>query len=151
MNKDIIPELIIALLVLLFAYAGTSKLLDMHGFIAGMKQQPFPAWLNKVLAVVLPGAEVAIAVLLVFKRTRPAALYAYVLLMLCFTGYTALVVFDFFSHRPCGCGGIISGLSWNWHFVLNIIFLILACIAIRLHTQSKLLRDQGASQKPVTE
>lgn len=152
MKKVLLTESIIALMVLLFVYAGASKLWDMRGFKAGMAVQPFPAWINKSLAYVLPFAEIIIATGLAFSKTRNAALYAYAFLMLCFTGYTGLVVSGFFDHRPCGCGGIISALNWEWHFIINVIFLLLVCLAIVLDSRTYIfMHKQGVSRKPGKE
>ena len=146
MKRNVLSEIIIALLVLLFVYAGSSKLWDMKGFRAGMMAQPFPEWMNKVLATVLPFSEIIIAVGLGFDKTRKPALYAYGLLMLGFTVYTGLVVSGFFEHQPCDCGGIISQLNWSGHFIINIIFLILTWLAIRLGGHREIfMRKQGVS------
>lgn len=152
MKKNILHEVLICLLMLLFVYAGSSKLLDIKSFSTGMRMQPFPLWLNTLLTYTLPVAEIMIALGLGFGKTRIAALYAYTVLMLCFTGYTGLVIAGFFKTTPCGCGGIISGLSWGWHFIINLIFFTLTCIAIRLQYKSKIvMHNQGVSQKPVKE
>jgi len=145
-------EIIIALLVILFMYAGSSKFYDMHAFRAGMKNQPFPVWINKVLATTLPFLEIIIALALGFTKSRRIALYAYFFLMLAFTLYTGMVVFNFFKNSPCGCGGIINHLSWTWHFIINLIFLILTVIAILLNKRSEIfMHKQEVSPKPVTE
>ena len=151
MKKILLHEIIIALLALLIVYAGSSKLLDMAGFRAGMREQPFPAWLNGLLAMVLPFAEIIIAAALGFTKTRRVALYAYTALMICFAGYTGLVVTGFFARTPCGCGGIISGLSWGWHFIINLIFLLLSSLALWHNRHNHIMHDQGVSRKPVTE
>jgi uncharacterized membrane protein YphA (DoxX/SURF4 family) len=151
MNKVILKESLIALLILLFVYTGVSKLIDIKAFKAGMKVQPFPVWFNATLTYSLPVIEVIVALALVFDRTRKHALRIYFLLMLCFTIYTGLITAGFFAHRPCGCGGIITGLNWTWHFIINTVFLLLTCVAIRLHSKRMILRNQGVSQKPVKE
>lgn len=151
MSKSILEEFLTALLILLFVYAGISKLLDMQGFRAGMLVQPFPVWLNKMLAATLPVAEVLIATALIFEHSRKIALWFYLLLMGCFTIYTGLITLGFFAHRPCGCGGIINSLNWTWHFIINLIFLLLTGLAIRLHSSKMVLRNEGVSRKPVKE
>lgn len=152
MKKVLLTECVIALLVLLFVYAGSSKLLDMKTFRAGMMVQPFATWMNKLMAAALPFAELLIAIALGFGKTRRPALYAYALLMLCFTAYTGLVVFHFFAHTPCGCGGIINHLSWQGHFIINTIFLLLSCLAIvQNRRQQNFMHKQGVSPKPATE
>ena len=146
MKNNVLQEIIIALLVILFVYAGSSKLWDMKSFRTAMTVQPFPLWMNKGLATVLPFSEIIIAMGLGFDKTRKGALYAYALLMSGFTIYTGLVVFGFFEHEPCGCGGIISQLSWEWHFIINVLFLILTCLAIRLDSHKEIfMHKQGVS------
>lgn len=152
MKREFLQEVIIGLLVVLFVYTGGSKLLDIHGFVAGMKLQPFAAWVNKTVALCLPATEIIIALGLGFEQTRKTALYIYGVLMFCFTVYTGLVVAGFFEHRPCGCGGIISRLSWEGHFIINLIFLMLTCAAIWLHRRNRIfMHNQGVSRKPAKE
>lgn len=146
MQKKFFSELTMPLLVLLFVYAGTSKLIDIKTFSAGMQMQPFPSSINLILTYTLPLAEIIIALGLCFGKTRAVSLYAYAILMLCFTGYTAMVISGFFKNTPCGCGSIITGLSWSWHFTINLIFLTLTCLAILQYRHSKIImHNQGVS------
>lgn len=150
-NKEIKLELIIALLLLLFAYTGVSKLIDLQAYKDALKLQPFPGWLYS-FTTWLPFIEIIVALGLVVKAVRGFALYAYSVLMLAFTVYTGLVAFHFFKQMPCTCGGVISRLSWYQHFLFNISFLAVNCWAIRLHrNQDHLCINKVVSPKPLKE
>jgi hypothetical protein len=136
MKKQVALESIIALLMIFFIYTSVSKLIDLNKFRLAMLHQPFPAWLNNTLAKSLPITELLIALALGFSKTRSIALYAYATLMLAFTTYTALVVLHFFENTPCGCGGIISKLSWEGHFLINISVLLLSLMAILFNNRT---------------
>jgi hypothetical protein len=83
--------------------------------------------------------EIIIATGLVFNNSRMAALYSSAFLMLIFTVYAALIVFNFFKQVPCYCGGIIQGISWAGHLILNVSFLLINVIAILLCSGKKYL------------
>ena len=92
------------------------------------------------------GAEIGllkplIALALVFEKTRTAALYASLVLMLAFTVYAVLILLHFFTYVPCSCGGVIKRLTWKQHLVFNLFFDGLAVAGILLrkkaHTTSK--------------
>tara|TARA_R110000764_G_scaffold553_2_gene2141 strand:+ start:416 stop:775 length:360 start_codon:yes stop_codon:yes gene_type:complete len=84
----------------------------------------------------IPFSELAVALLLILKKTRLMGLYGAAVLMLLFTGYTLAILF-FAPYKPCSCGGIISLLSWEQHLVLNAILLLLALLAILLSPKHK--------------
>src|SRR6202012_4388663 len=60
-----LPNLLIYLigpaLVVLFLYAGRSKLMDLHTFRVQMLTQPFPHWMAFVLTYTLPFLEIYLA------------------------------------------------------------------------------------------
>ncbi|RLJ75147.1 MauE/DoxX family redox-associated membrane protein [Pedobacter alluvionis] len=132
-NKQIIIEIVVILLVILFLYTGISKLVDFKGFTSDLNNQPFPNSLTPVLSWALPIAEIAIVVALSFERNRLIGLYAALLLMSLFTMYNALVLLHVFDYVPCSCGGVISKLTWPQHLVFNIFFVIIIFIAIKKH------------------
>lgn len=120
------------LLILLFAYTATSKLLDMEGFRGEMLNQPLPEALGRNLVWSLPVVEVLAAALLMVKSFRLAGLCLAFLLMTAFTGYIALIMMDVFGRVPCSCGGALESLSWPQHLVLNILFWLLSAAGIIL-------------------
>jgi hypothetical protein len=97
---------------------------------------------------ILPLSELAVALLLVWHRTRLTGLYGAMGLMLLFTGYTLAIVF-FAPYMPCSCGGVISLLSWEQHLVLNVALLLLALMAIVLHYPNGKTSNGSHSNKSI--
>jgi uncharacterized membrane protein YphA (DoxX/SURF4 family) len=132
-NGKIIVDIVCALFIFLFLYTGTSKFLDFKGFTADMNNQPFPNWMTPYLVWSLPTIEIAISIGLMLNKTRRAALYSAMILMILFTVYTGAVLLHFFPYVPCSCGGVIKLLSWNQHLLFDMFFVILAIIGIVSH------------------
>jgi hypothetical protein len=122
--------IITLLLIFLFAYTGSSKLLDGKAFAAVLEQVPFIARGAGIIAILLPLAELSIALLLLFTGTRLAGLYASLLLLSVFTVYLVYMVL-FVPDLPCSCGGVISKMSWRQHVVFNAVFVVLTVIGVR--------------------
>ncbi|WP_373275013.1 MauE/DoxX family redox-associated membrane protein [Parapedobacter tibetensis] len=54
------------------------------------------------------------------------------ILMLSFTLFILFGVLGWYAKKPCGCGSIVSGLSWNEHLWFNLGFLLLSILGIWL-------------------
>lgn len=133
MNKrQVILELISALLILLFLYASLSKFLDFKQYIGDMHNQPLPNTVASILIWGIPPLEVLISLLLVFEVTRLAGFYTSLVLMSLFTVYTVFILLHFFKYVPCSCGGIIRKLSWGEHLGFNLFFVALSLTGIIL-------------------
>ncbi|GGB23756.1 MauE/DoxX family redox-associated membrane protein [Puia dinghuensis] len=132
MKKDLVFQIIICLLILLFVYTAVSKLADYNNFLFVLRQtdelRPFAA----ILSIALPLVEIVVAVLLIIPSTRHKGLYTSLILMSVFTIYVAYVNF-LASHRPCACGGVLKGLKWRQHLIFNIIFTLIALAGIWLN------------------
>ena len=136
--RETIVQTACLLFIVLFAYAGLTKLLEGHMFYDNIRNSPILG--GKAIASLaswaIPLSELAVALLLIWKKTRLIGFYGVLGLMLLFTGYTLAIVF-FAPYRPCSCGGIISLLSWEQHLLLNAILLLLALLAILLSPKHK--------------
>ncbi|MCK0191909.1 MauE/DoxX family redox-associated membrane protein [Arenibacter sp. F20364] len=137
-HREIIVEVTSLLFIILFAYAGLTKLLEGHLFYDNIRNSPVLG--GKAMASLaswtIPLSELAVALLLLWKKTRLMGLYGAMGLMLLFTGYTLAIVF-FAPYKPCSCGGIISLLSWEQHLVFNLVLFLLAMMAIFLSPKHK--------------
>lgn len=138
-------EIICACFMLLFIYAALSKWFIFDAFVDQMKAQPFPDLLTMPLVYGLPTAELLIAAMLLFSKTRKWALYAATGLMAIFTVYLALLVSNFYKDLPCSCGGVLSTLTWPQHIVFNLFFVTLGLVGIYLQRNLKKLRSQEAA------
>lgn len=130
--KERFIEIIAAMYILLFIYAGVSKLLDIELFRVQISQSPLLTDMAGLLSWAMPGLEVVIAMSLVFEKTRLAGFYASLFLMVAFTGYIVLAS-RFSDFVPCSCGGVIQQMSWNEHLVFNLFFVAIAVVGILLN------------------
>lgn len=118
------------LLILLWTYAAASKLADYETSRGEMLNQALPQWLEEILVWGIPMIELFTAGLLLFRKTRFYGTIMSVCLLIIFTGYIALVKLNYFDYVPCSCGGVIGSLSWEEHFLFNMVFIVLAATAV---------------------
>jgi hypothetical protein len=128
-RRNLIIEVISSLLVLLFIYAAVSKLNEYDSFKFQLGRSPYTTNNAGLIAWTLPVGEILVALSLVYNNTRLIGLYASFFLMLLFTGYIYAIL-HYSNYVPCSCGGILSQMDWNEHFVFNIIFTVLALIGL---------------------
>ncbi|MFC0513120.1 MauE/DoxX family redox-associated membrane protein [Mucilaginibacter angelicae] len=118
------------LISLLWFYAAVSKLLNFQYFEEAMHKQPLGGSLQTLLIYGLPPVEVLAGILLIVRKTMLPGLYISAVLFLIFTIYTGLILFRFFHHIPCACGGLIEHMGWKFHLGFNITFLALSAASI---------------------
>lgn len=138
MKKALTIEIISAALVLLFLYAGLSKLAHYDTFVFQVSESPLKLLAKSSLwtAWLIPVTEIILAALLPFSRTRLFALYSSAILMLLFTLYVGFLLTSGLP-LPCACGGIISGLQWKGHLLFNIFFLAISIAGIALERKTR--------------
>jgi uncharacterized membrane protein YphA (DoxX/SURF4 family) len=135
MKKTILVEIIAFLFIILFLYTGISKLMDYSVFKEQIALSPILSPVSKWVAVLLPGAEIIVSLMLFIPRSRSIGLYASLLLMTLFTGYIIYILI-FNDRLPCTCGGVLEALSWKQHLLLNIFLVGLALTAIIIRRKS---------------
>lgn len=128
--KRIIVEIICLLFIVLWVYAGLSKWTDPE-FTEQLNKSPYLEGWSGFVSVVLPIGEIAMAILLIFPRTKLLGLYLSFFTMVLFTGYIYAMI-NFSHYTPCSCGGILSKMDWNTHLIFNLAFCVLAVVAILL-------------------
>jgi hypothetical protein len=121
---------------MLWVYASTSKLLDFQKFRDQLAQSTILGSYAHALAILVPGLEYFLSILLFFDKTRLLALHCSFSLMVVFSTYIVFIT-KFSDYTPCSCGGILEKLSWNQYLVLNIFFVILATLAILFFSQKE--------------
>lgn len=137
-------DFICALFVVLFVYTATSKFLDYEKFRVQIGQSPLLTAIAGIVAWLIPAIELMVAGLLLWLRTRLIGLYAAFSLMVAFTAYI-IVITQFSDNIPCSCGGVLSKMTWNEHLVFNILFVILAAVAVILHPKDRTVADAAGS------
>lgn len=130
--KQITVEIIGYLFMLLFIYTAVDKWLTFSFFKKAMHAQIFSPWFADFIIWTLPSLEIAIAVLLMFKKTKLLGLYSAGGLMAAFTIYVAVVYSKIYGKQPCTCGGIFEHMTWAEHLWFNIILTSLAILGIVL-------------------
>lgn len=149
MKRRIILEIINCLIILLFVYAATSKLLDYDEFKIQLGKSPFINEFAGVTAWALPIGEILVGVALTFTRTRLLGLYASLFLMTMFSAYIyAMLHYSYYI--PCSCGGILSKMGWTTHLWFNIGFVLLSIIGILLQA-SEYKRQQLQEKVKIEE
>ena len=104
----------------LFGYGLWAKLRHFEDYRLQLEQSPAPAWMVPLLVWGVPILEFLVMVLLVRRRWLPYGMAAGLLLLLCFSGWLVLVIWE--GAPSCACGGWLQDLRPGWHIVLNIAF-----------------------------
>lgn len=142
MRRQHALEIISLLFIVLFVYAGVSKLLDVQEFRIQISQSPLLADIALFATWFIPLSEIGIAILLTLPKFRFVAFVGCFALMAIFTTYIFFMLHSS-ENIPCACGGILQSLGWSEHLVFNIVFLLLSVTAIIIET------NERNSHKPV--
>ena len=144
-----ITELIAALFILLFTYTAITKAMEFTAFTAVLSRSPLLSSQPVLFTWLIPATELFIASLLFIPATRLPGFYAALGLMVLFTIYLCYMLL-FTPHLPCSCGGVLKQMSWHQHVIFNMVFILLAMLAIVFITKHKLfIAINRRSQKPV--
>jgi uncharacterized membrane protein YphA (DoxX/SURF4 family) len=135
-KSNVAITVICTMIIVLFVYAATTKLLDYYNFQSGLSESPFIAPFASILAWALPAGELLIAGMLLVPVVRLAGLYASLVLMSLFTVYIAAMLLSG-SDIPCSCGGILEEMSWDAHIVFNSAFVVLSACGIYLERKRR--------------
>lgn len=137
MKRQIILNICIALMILLYSYTALSKYLDQYRFVFQMKLSPFV--LVKEFAAFwgwfIPLTEIAIVIGVCIEKLQKYALTASVILLIAFEVYIIGMLMTGLK-LPCACGGVIAFMSWKMHVLFNAIFITINIIAIRLQSRN---------------
>ncbi|MFH6999410.1 MauE/DoxX family redox-associated membrane protein [Flavobacterium sp. FlaQc-57] len=142
--KNYVVEIICLLYVLLFVYAGVSKILDFENFQVQLGQSPLLSAFAFWVSWLVPLVELIITALLIIPKFRKIGLKASLGLMTMFTAYI-FIILHYSSFVPCSCGGILEKMSWNVHLIFNIVFMILAMAAILFSCDSQDKYNNGSA------
>lgn len=131
------------LLIALFVYTAITKVRSFEIFRVRLGQSPMLEGLGDLLAIVIPVALLATAILLLLERSQKLGLNVALGLMSLFTAYIAIVLAFFSSSLPCTCSGVFEGMSWVQHLWFNIGFIVLAIIGVLMDkSDEKILQLQ---------
>jgi uncharacterized membrane protein YphA (DoxX/SURF4 family) len=120
------------LLVLLFVYTGSSKLLAQQIFKEQLSNISYLEPFANFMSIILPVVELLTGLAIAFKATLRIGLWSAAMLMTVFTIYVAAMLAGDKTKLPCSCGGVIKALTWEKHLYFNIFFMLLAWINLKL-------------------
>lgn len=143
--KMFVIEIVCLLYVLLFVYAAVSKILDFENFQVQLGQSPLLSAFASWVSWLVPLAELIITLALIIAKFRNIGLLAALSLMTMFTAYI-FIILNYSSFVPCSCGGILEKMTWGVHLAFNIVFVLLAALAIVLQNKSK---EKGLAYKSI--
>ena len=124
--------LILLILLTLWIPVTLDKIIDFEIFKSGILRQPFSDVLGHILIYTLPAIEGLIILFLLIPSMRYKGMQLSLGLMLVFTVYVGLALAGAWKKLPCGCGSVISGLTWKQHFFFNLFFTALSAAGVYL-------------------
>lgn len=123
--------------ILFWLFALYVKISNFDGFRRSMQSQVFYWGFANFLVYAVPISEFTAATLLTVNRTRLAGLIWSMVLLLLYTGYTALVLLDYYKRVPCECINLIRGMGFKQHLYFNLFFVAIATTGIILTFKDK--------------
>ncbi len=149
-NRSFWVQALSCLFILLFAFAGITKLLEGDFFYTNLRNAPLleDGRMAIIASMTVPWAELIVALLLCWPKTRLAGLYGALGLFLLFAVYAGAILF-FVPYRPCSCGGVITLLSWEQHLMLNGTGTILAIWGLFLTHKERKRWKPGPGPYPI--
>lgn len=144
---DLLIELMAALLILLFVYTASSKLITRPAFADVLGQSPLIGERSYFISWLVPLTEIIISLLLLYRRARLMGFYASLSILILFTGYIAFMI-KFSSHLPCSCGGVIQLLSWKQHLFFNLVFILISAAGIVLQGRRSINKSPNCFVNP---
>ena len=134
--------LICFMLISLWMYAVTSKLMDFNMFSVQMHRQLLFPILKDTLPYLLPATELLATILLAFSSTRFSGLLLSFFMLLAFTVYIGFAMSRLMGKIPCSCGGILNKMSWGTHLFFNLFVLLFTACGIYLVYRGRRTQNQ---------
>ncbi|WP_153848398.1 MauE/DoxX family redox-associated membrane protein [Sphingobacterium paramultivorum] len=141
--KNLITELIIFILILIWAYTFASKIFDFDTFDRQIKGAYILSAGGSVLPYILQALHLAIVIMLINKNWRRLGLLTSLSVMVIYTAYL-IYILKFAPSVPCSCIAVVRGMNWNDQLYFN--FIALAINIIGLITFFSLKRAPHSGQ-----
>jgi hypothetical protein len=109
------------LLIVFLGYTAFNKLLNITSFQDNLfKVGLFPNSLIPTLSYLVIFGEFIVIAFLIFSSKMGLLLTA--LMMCCFTIYISYLNYNGL-YEICGCGGVLNGLPYKYHLIINLLLL----------------------------
>jgi hypothetical protein len=113
-----LSEAIYLFLIFFFCYTAANKLVNLQAFRTNLfKTTLFSEAVVNVLSVTVIVMEIILILILIFRKKTGLLLLSFT--MAVFTIYITYLRF-MGLYEVCGCGGILNGLAYKYHFYINI-------------------------------
>jgi uncharacterized membrane protein YphA (DoxX/SURF4 family) len=114
----------------LFLYSGLNKVIYSNEFHKSLEQNSFfDSGFTNLILIITPYFELLIAVGLLLSISRKIFLWISFVTLLIFTFYL-IFINTIASLSECGCGGLFSQLSFEYHLIFNLSFIIFNAVCI---------------------
>lgn len=130
-TKNMITELSIFILILVWAYTFVSKIFDFETFARQIKGAYLLSSAGAILPYILQVVHIGIILLLLKKSWRKFGLITSLIITVVYTGYL-IYILKFAPSIPCSCIAVFRGINWNDQLYFN--FVVLAVNIIGLVT-----------------
>lgn len=129
--RKLISEIGLLLIIGFFAYTLSNKLLQFDAFKLNVARTGlFEGMMVDAVAYLAVTLEAASILLLVFSRKW--GLRFALLMMLAFTAYI-LYLASTGHYEVCGCGGVLNGLKFQWHLLINLVLIFILLLYVIYH------------------
>lgn len=128
-TKSIISELIIFILIILWAYTFASKIFDFDTFDRQIKGAYLLSAGGAVLPYILQVVHLGIVTFLIKRNSRGLGLLTSLSVMVIYTAYL-IYILKFAPSIPCSCIAVFHGMNWNDQLYFNFIALAINLIGL---------------------
>lgn len=127
--KKILYRIFLLSIIVFFSYTMINKATDMMAFRLNIaKTGVFPVYLIDFVAYSAILMELFCIILLIFKERR--GIQSSLLMMIIFTSY--IVVLHLKNrYEVCGCGGILNGLPFFSHLLINLFIIVVLIVLLQ--------------------
>ena len=116
--KKLTAELIYLFLIFFFCYTAANKLMNIESFRTNLiKTTLFSIKTAYYFSFIVILLEIIIIGLLIYKKL--IGLLVFVITLIFFTLYISYLNYNQL-YEVCGCGGVLNGLKYQYHFMINI-------------------------------
>lgn len=120
--QKIFAETIYLFLIAFFCYTSVNKMINIDAFRENLiKTSVFSESIAFYFSVFVIILEVIVILILLFFKNKGLLIFCFI--MLVFTLYISYLRFQGL-YEVCGCGGILNGLNYNSHLLINICLII---------------------------
>ncbi len=134
-NKKTVSDFIYYFLILFLTYIFVNKALDISAFISNIfKSGLYSPNSARILAYFVLFIELGNIIFLVFSKNKGLKISFWLFIV-----FTIYITFLNISNRyeVCGCGGVLNGLSFEIHFIINVTLILITALAIFFSYENK--------------